>query len=196
VSHHGPLRAVAWNDGRAKIGRTGNTDLISVCLFKLTNNTEKRMRVQHLITTSIIGLSLLSQPILAAKDPNEAAIGARQGYMQNVVFNVGPLFGMAKGKMDYNGAMASELAQNLLKLTEMNTGRMWRKGSDHDQYDESDALTKIWESPEDFTKRQQAFIDAIAALAPEAGNGLDALRSKINGVGKSCKGCHDDFRAE
>jgi len=31
-------------------------------------------------------------------------------------------------------------------------------------------------------------------VAAVAGDGLDALRSKIGGVGDSCKGCHDDFR--
>jgi cytochrome c556 len=38
--------------------------------------------------------------------------------------------------------------------------------------------------------------DASAALASVAGEGLDALRSKIGDVGKSCKGCHDNFRAK
>jgi len=35
-----------------------------------------------------------------------------------------------------------------------------------------------------------------AVLAAEAGNGLDALRAAIGDVGKSCKGCHDEYRAK
>jgi cytochrome c556 len=154
------------------------------------------MRLLNAIAVSAITLSVLFQPALAAKDPNEVAIGARQGYMKMVVFNAGPLFGMAKGKMDYNNALAGELAANLQQLSEMNTARMWRKGSDHDNYDGSDALPEIWLSLEKFQQREQALKDAIAALAPVAGDGLEALRGKVNGLGKACKSCHDDFRAE
>jgi len=33
-------------------------------------------------------------------------------------------------------------------------------------------------------------------MAENAGNGLEALQSSIGDVGKSCKGCHDDYRAK
>jgi len=45
-------------------------------------------------------------------------------------------------------------------------------------------------------EKGQALADASAALAEVAGDGLDALRSKVGAVGQACKGCHDDFRAD
>ena len=57
-------------------------------------------------------------------------------------------------------------------------------------------MPETWTSLEKFQQREQALKDAIAALAPVAGDGLEALRGKVNGLGKACKSCHDDFRAE
>ncbi len=32
-------------------------------------------------------------------------------------------------------------------------------------------------------------------MADAAGGGVDAIKTAIGGVGGSCKGCHEDFRA-
>ena len=141
-------------------------------------------------------LLVAAHPALAADDPNKGAIKARQGYFSMVKFNAGPLFGMAKGEMDYNPELARHLATNLSQLGGVNTARMWRKGSSVEQYKETEALPEIWAKPDEFRKREQALKDAIAALAPAAGDGLDALRGGVKGLGKACKGCHDNFRAE
>lgn len=154
------------------------------------------MRLVKTTITLATTLFVLSHPALAAKDPNEDAIKARQGYFSLVKFNAGPLFGMAKGEMDYDPKLAAHLAANLSQLAGMNTARTWREGSSRDQYPESEALSKIWASPDDFREKEQALKDAIAALAPVAGDGLDALRTGVKGLGKACKGCHDNFRAE
>jgi cytochrome c556 len=153
------------------------------------------MRLIKSTVVSLVCASVLSLPALAA-DPNEVAIGARQGYMKMVVFNAKPLFGMAKGKVDYDADLASALADNLLQLSQMNTARMWPKGSDGDEYLESNALPEIWADGSDFKKREQAFKDAVAELATAAGDGQSNLRAKVAGLGKSCKACHDDYRAE
>jgi len=154
------------------------------------------MRLIKTTAVSLLCASLLSLPAMAEPDANEVALGARQGYMKMVVFNAKPLFGMAKGKLDYDADLASALADNLLQLSQMNTARMWPKGSDGDAYLESDALPGIWADDSDFKKREQAFKDAVAELATAAAAGQPALRDKVGGLGKSCKACHDDYRAE
>jgi len=153
------------------------------------------MRLVKFIVVPLVCASLFSLPALAA-DPNEVAIGARQGYMKMVVFNAKPLIGMAKGKLDYDAKLASSLADNLLQLSQMNTARMWPKGSDGDEYLDSDALPEIWKDGSEFAKREQAFKDAVAELATAAGAGQSELRAKVGELGKSCKACHDDYRAE
>ena len=152
------------------------------------------MRHVTKLCLAIIGFSLMI-PAFAAKDPNEKAIKARQGVMQLRAFNAGPLFGMAKGKMDYNAELASTLANNLVLLNKMDSSRQWPKGSGNDAYSgKTAALPEIWSTYPEIAEKGKAYVNAVTELAAVAGNGVDALKSKISALGKSCKGCHDDFR--
>lgn len=146
-----------------------------------------------------IGLALISltflTPTLADKDPNMDAIKARQGSMQLKSFNAGPLFGMAKGKITYDAQLASTLANNLLLESKINMARAWPKGSDNVAYKgKTGTLPEAWSTYPEIAEKDKAYVKAVEELAVAAGNGVDALRSKIGALGKSCKGCHDDFR--
>jgi cytochrome c556 len=154
------------------------------------------MRNVTIICLSVIGLSL-TLPAFAAKDPNLKAIKARQGAMQLRSFNAGPLFGMAKGKVTYDAELASMLANNLLLETKMNLGRAWPEGTDNKAYkDDTDALPEIWSTYPEISEKGKAYVKAVNELAAVAGDGRDALKSKIGALGDGCKGCHDDFRKE
>ncbi len=133
----------------------------------------------------------------SGNDPLLKAIKARHSEMVLRSFNAGPLFGMAKGDIEYDAELASTLANNLLIMTTVNNGRMWPEGSDNEAYpDDSRALPEIWTTYPAIADSGKAYVEAVTALAGVAGNGLGELRSVIGDVGQSCKGCHDDFRAE
>jgi len=152
------------------------------------------MRIATTIGLAIIGLAVMV-PSFAAKDPNLKLIAARKGEMQLRSFNAGPLFGMAKGKMEYDAELATTLANNLLTLTKLNNGRAWKKGTDVGAYpDDTTALAKIWSANSGVGDKGRAFKKAVDELAMVAGDGIDALKPKVGALGKSCKGCHDDFR--
>ena len=144
----------------------------------------------------IIGLSFIV-PAFAAKDPNLKLIKARQSEMQLKSFNAGPLFGMAKGKIEYNAELAAMLANNLLLQTQLDMGRAWAEGTDNVAYEgKTRALPETWSTYPEVAEKGKAYVKAVTELAPVAGNGLAALKSKISALGKGCKGCHDDFREE
>ena len=146
------------------------------------------------IGLTIISLSFML-PAFAAKDPNLKLIQARQSEMQLKSFNAGPLFGMAKGQVEYNAELATMLANNLLLLTRLDMGRAWVKGTDNVAYKgKTEALPEIWTSYPKIAEKGKAYVKAVTELAAVAGNGADALKSKIGDLGKGCKGCHDDFR--
>ena len=154
--------------------------------------------MQHAIKIClvVIGLSFII-PAFAAKDPNLKLIKARQSEMQLKSFNAGPLFGMAKGKIEYNAELAATLANNLLLQTQLKMGRAWAEGTDNVAYEgKTRALPEIWSTYPEVAEKGKAYVKAVAELAPVAGNGLDALKSKMGALGKGCKGCHDDFREE
>ena len=61
--------------------------------------------------------------------------------------------------------------------------------------EDSEALAAIWEKPEEFATAVAAAEEAMAALGEVAESGdMKAIGAAFRDVGKSCKGCHDNFR--
>jgi cytochrome c556 len=91
--------------------------------------------------------------------------------------------------------LATILAGNLKLMLDLDNGRAWAKGSDIDNYmGDTTALPKIWTTYPEIGKYGKKYAEAVNELAAVAGNGRDALKSKVGVLGKSCKGCHDEFR--
>ncbi len=154
-----------------------------------------------LICSTFASLILLSSTAIAKDDANEKAIDARKAEMELRSFYAGPLFAMAKGAVDYDAAMASKLAGALSELSAFNANNggalFWPKGSDVGAYpDRTTSKANIWTTYPEIADAGKKYGTAVANLAAEAGNGLDALRANIGPLGKSCKGCHDKFRTE
>ena len=125
------------------------------------------------------------------------AIKARQGYYKLIRANAGPLFGMAKGDVEYDAERAQMLANNLVTLTSLKNGELWPEGSDKESRPgDTRALPAIWETYPAVAEKGKALVTASADLAEAAGGGVDALREKIGALGGACKACHDDFRAK
>jgi len=130
-------------------------------------------------------------------DPGEKAIKARQGFMQVVVWEAGPLFGMAKGEVPYDAERAAGNATNLNALIQYDVGRLFIEGtSKEDRPGKTRALADIWAKPADFQKAMDAWRAAAAVVAAEAGKGQEALAAAVGEMGKTCGGCHKPFRAE
>ncbi len=147
-----------------------------------------------------ICLVALSSAIYAQgkKGPHDSAIKARQGLMQVYGHSIGILSGMAKGKIDYDADAAAVAASNLLAAASLNQSAMWPAGSDNENpaNAENRALPAIWSTYPKVADAGQALVDAAVELNSVASRGLDSLKGAIGPVGKSCKGCHDDFRAK
>lgn len=152
------------------------------------------MRIARRLGLILIGLSI-ALPASAGHDPKKDAIKARQGEMHLRSFNAGPLFGMAKGKMPYDAKMANKLAANLKLMLDLDNGRAWMQGTSNEDYpDDTTALPKIWKTWPKIADYGKDYAKAVNELAAVAGNGQDALKEKVKGLGKACKSCHDDFR--
>ena len=131
-------------------------------------------------------------------EAEERAAKARQALMQVYAFNLGQLGAMAKGEMEYNADLAKASADNLVKATTMNGMAMWPKGSsmdDEGMAGKTWAKADIWADGSDVGEKAKAMREAAAQMAEVAGNGLDAMKGAMGGVGGGCKGCHEKFRA-
>ena len=138
-------------------------------------------------------------PVVQAEEDDAIAkaIKARRAGFQLYSFYAGTLFAMAKGEQEYDAALASTMANNLVSVTSLSNGMMWLPGSDNSaRSGKTRAKPDIWAEGSDIGEKAKAVKVAAQAVAEVAGDGLDALRGKIGDVGQACKGCHDNFRAK
>lgn len=151
------------------------------------------------ICAASCALLLATSNLTLAADPFEAEIKARQAFMQILKFNIGVLGDMAKGNRDYDAKLAENSAKNIQAASQMNNGAMWPMGSDNTNAklsDKTKALPENWSAYPKAAEKHKVWSEASTVLAANAGNGLDQLRKHIGPLGKSCKGCHESFRAE
>jgi cytochrome c556 len=153
------------------------------------------MQKKGMMFLGAMALVFSAHTVAADKDPNLGLIKARQGDMELRAYSAGPLFAIAKGKMPYDAEKASKLANNLMLLLQLDVGGAWAPGTGKDMYPgKTHAVPEVWSTYPKIAEAGKKYKAAVEDLAAVAGNGLGDLKSKIGAVGKSCKGCHDDFR--
>ena len=167
----------------------------------MRNNTTKILSLRKL-TVGIFCLLISQisyQSMAKDKLPFEDEIKARQSFYQMVKFNISLLGEMAKGKRPYDSKLAQASADNILAASKMNNDAMWPKGSDNSVpalKGKTDALPKIWSNYPTVMEKHKAWKEASTKMAANAGKGISGVKSNIGALGKSCKSCHEDFRAE
>ena len=149
-----------------------------------------------LMVLSSLGMAIAGTAVAANV---EKAIEGRQGLMQVYAFNISVVGDMAKGKEEYNAESAQNAADNLLAAASMKNGPMWPKdsGNDNLEFGElTDALPEIWTTYPEIGQRGADLISALEEFGEVAGTGLGGMKKGLGAVGKACKACHEDFRAE
>ena len=103
----------------------------------------------------------------------------------------GPLGGMAQGKVPYNAQVVQRNAGFLDNLSRM----AWDGFDASTQNEKSRALPAIWKEPDKFKQAAAAFENEAAKLYQVSRSGDEAaVKAQIGAVGKTCAGCHDNFR--
>lgn len=70
-------------------------------------------------------------------------------------------------------------------------------GTGPDTEIEMTAKQEIWEAPAKFSAAQRAMTEQTAKLVQvSAGTDVSAIRAQWQAVGKTCKGCHDQYRED
>ncbi len=127
-------------------------------------------------------------------DGNPAA-SARQAHMKLYAFNLDLIGAVAKSEFDYDADAAHSAANNLLALAMMNQDAYWAPGTSAAELgNETKALPSIWEEDLRFGESVVQLVEAAGQLAAAAGEGQDALRGAIRGVGGACSACHRNYR--
>jgi cytochrome c556 len=139
-------------------------------------------------------LALSALPAAAQFQKPEQAIKYRQSVFTVMATHFGRVAAMAQGKAPFDAQAAAEnamLANTMAALPYVAFGAGTDKGAP------TRAKAEIWLEPDKFKASAQEMQKAMVKFAEAAkGGSLDAIKATSSDVGKACKACHDDFRAE
>ena len=131
-------------------------------------------------------LALLASPLAAS----EGDVKYRQHTMKAVGGHMQALVDILRRDVSHTDLLP--IHANALAALSETTPKLFPPGSDGM---DTDALPAVWENPEDFAKRVDTFRKATANLREVVAGGGN-LGPAVKQVGQSCKGCHDNYRAE
>jgi cytochrome c556 len=134
---------------------------------------------------------------MEAKTERQAgdALKYRQALFQLIRSNMGPLGAMAKGNIPFD---AEVIKTNALRMEQLGAMIPDYLSTDTRKFSLStDAKDNIWDNMADVKEKAQAFTQASAALQKASMTGDEAEYKKAIGmVGRTCKGCHDEYKKD
>ncbi|MGY0196470.1 c-type cytochrome [Leptothrix sp. BB-4] len=150
------------------------------------------MKRLTLALSASLGL-LLALPAAAQFQKPEDAIKYRKAAFTVMASHFGRLGPMVQGKVPFDAKVA---ADNIAIATTLSTLPFAGFVPDSDKGD-TKAKPEIWSDQAKFNAAAKKMQDAMAALnvAAKSGN-ADQFKAAFGDTGKTCKGCHDDFRKE
>ena len=121
----------------------------------------------------------------------DVLVKQRQSAMTLVGKYFGPMAGMASGKVPFSAQVVTRNAGYLEVLSHM----PWDGFDASTQGEKTRALPAVWSEAGKFKDAQTQFEGAAAKLvAASKGGDEGAIKAAIGDVGKTCGGCHDNFR--
>ena len=144
----------------------------------------------------IILLSIALMPTIAAAadERTQMAVDTRQGLLKVVGFYMGPIVGMAREQIPYDGDRVKANAERIAELAPMipDVFRFDTRGSDA----ATEALHSIWDNGADFADKAATVAARAADLAAATADGQGPAMKAFGAMGASCKACHDEYRIQ
>jgi len=154
-------------------------------------NPENNMKF---LTLAVVTGVALAAPLVFAQAKPDQQIEYRQAIMTVMARSNAVLGAMAKGDVPFNKDVAQHHANLIAGLSDLPlSAGTFGPGTDKGAPTKADP--KIWSQPDKFKAAYDKFAVAAKAL-PAAASDQKALASALGDLGKTCKGCHDDFRSK
>ncbi len=141
---------------------------------------------------SFVAMALRAQDAPPSKA--EQAIKYRQSVYKVILWNFGPIAGMAQGKLPYDAAEFARRAERVATMAPM-----LLEGYPPESVSgaKTRARPAIWENMEEFTslmKNMQAEAAELAAVA-KAGD-FEKSKGAFTELADACKACHEKYRTD
>lgn len=146
--------------------------------------------MKKIAAMGLAGALAMASTVAVAVKP-EDAIDYRQGVFQAIKWHFGTMGAMVKGKMDYDADDFTRRAEIVSQLSHL----PWEGFVEGSYSGDTDALPAIADNWGKFEGGSNMLMEKTAALAAAAKTGdMDQIRPAFGEVGKTCKGCHDNFK--
>ncbi len=158
------------------------------------------IKMKKILTSIVVASSFVVAASAMANTAKSLKQAEKAAHTRQAVFgllgtNMGPLGAMAKGKMPFDAKAVEKHALRINQLSLMIADYMSTNTSGFKV--KTEASNDVWSKPELFEKRTEALVSASADLLKVAKVGNESATKKAIGeVGKSCGGCHDDFKVD
>lgn len=147
------------------------------------------MRRFAIVSVGLIAGVALAASALAQEMKPEEILKARQGLMEAVRMQLGPIVAVAKG-----GAITPETAQAAENLVGLAHALKAAYGKGTENLPGSNAKPEAFTDPK-FLGGYDKLAEAAAKAAADAkANDAAAVKADLGMIGGACKGCHEDFR--
>lgn len=151
--------------------------------------------MNRLIVASAATLAMLaSLPAAAQFQKPEDAIKYRQSVFTVMANHLGRVGAMAQGRAPFDPKVAADNAAIVVTMSKL-PFVAFVEGSDKGA--PTRAKPEVWKDSakiKDLAEKMQA--EAVKFEAAAKGGNLDAIKAAVGELGKACKACHDDYRAE
>jgi cytochrome c556 len=143
----------------------------------------------------VLSMSAVNADTAKSEKHAKKATELRQSVFSLLGSNMGPLGGMAKGKIEFNEKAIKKHARRINQLSHMIAD--YTRTDTSSFKTKTDALDKVWKQRAEFTKRIKDLNQSSKNLLKVAESGdQSAIKKAIGGVGKTCGGCHDNFKKD
>jgi len=140
----------------------------------------------------------VASPVVAQMDVGDQ-IETRQSAFTFAAWNMGKIKAQAiDGDVTYNEQQMLAAANAIASVANSGLGALFGPGTAMDENDNTKLKPEFFDEPEKAREVAIGFAQTATKLQEIAANGGDkaAIAAQFSEVGKSCKACHDAFRAE
>lgn len=137
------------------------------------------------------GLGLTAALLVAASGAQADDIEYRQAVYKAIGGHMTALVNIIRQDVPHTDDVAVH-AEGIADLAPL-TRHIFPEGSGEG---DTEALPEIWEDPEGFEERRQAFEDAAQQVNNAAGGPMRQFVGAFQELGDTCKDCHDNYREE
>ncbi len=145
------------------------------------------------LTAAALAIAI-ALPAVAHIEKTEPLQSLRQSYFALLGMTFGPMADMVKGDIEWDGATFERWASDLSGVTPYQVERGFAPGSEEGR---TRAKPDIWLNIDDFNAKLADLRREAASLAEVAKAGdRAAIQAQFVATGKTCKACHDEYKAK